>query len=135
MARTTLALVSEIVDVDTNISSTLTPFITAANELVTEVCSDSSYTDARLTLIETWLAGHFYAMRDQALDTDRVDVLSTKYQYKIGLFLQQTKQGQTALILDTAGNLAQLSKRMEDGEAAGVSVFWPGEDYDSEEDE
>jgi len=133
MARVTQAEVAEIVEVDDDVWSD--SFITAGNLLVTSECTDSGYSDVQLKEIEKWLSGHFYAMRDQAIDTDRVDVLSTKFQYKIGLFLQQTKQGQAALTLDTAGNLAQLSKRMEDGEAAGVSVFWPGEDYDSEDED
>ena len=49
--------------------------------------------------------------------------------------LQQSKQGQTAMMLDTAGNLAALSKRMEQGEAAAISIGWLGEDYDSEDDD
>jgi hypothetical protein len=133
MARITDADVEELIDVDSSIS--LTPFITAANELVTELCTDSDYTDARLAIIEAWLAAHFYVLRDQAVDTEKAGSVSVKYQYRIGLMLQQTKQGQTAMILDTAGNLAALSKRAEEGEAATVSISWMGEDYDSEEDD
>jgi len=133
MARVTSADVEELIDVDSSIS--LTPFINIANELVTELCTDSDYTDARLALIEALLAAHFYLMRDQAVDTEKAGSVSVKYQYKIGLMLQQTKQGQTAMLLDTAGNLAALSKRTEDGESASISISWLGEDYDSEDDE
>lgn len=133
MARTTAALVGEIAEVDSTID--LDPFITVANELVTELCTDSSYTDSRLTLIETWLAAHFYQIRDQAVDTEQAGSVRVQYQYKIGLFLQQTKYGQMAMSLDTAGNLAALSKRLEGGESAGISISWLGTDLDTEDDE
>jgi hypothetical protein len=134
MARVTAADVEELVDVDSSIS--LTPFITAANELVTELCTDSGYTDTRLALIEGWLSAHFYLIRDQAVASENArGGIGVTYQYKIGLMLAQTKQGQTAMMLDTAGNLAALSKRMEDGEPASVSFTWLGEDYDTEDDD
>jgi len=133
MVRITDADVKALIDVDASIS--LTPFINAANELVTELCTDSDYTDTRLEMIEAWLAAHLYLMRDQAVASEKAGSVSATYQYKIGLFLQQTKQGQQALLLDTAGNLAALSKRMEDGEAASISIDWLGEDYDTEEDD
>jgi hypothetical protein len=133
MARITDSDVEGVIEVDDSI--TLTPFITAANELVTELCTDSDYTDARLALIETWLAAHFYAIRDQAVAMDRAGPVQNQYQYKIGLFLHQTKHGQMALTLDTDGNLAALSKRMEEGEAATISISWLGTDYDTEDDE
>lgn len=132
MARTTAALVEGIVDVLDDVD--LTPFITAANELVTEVCTDSDYSDDRLTIIETWLSAHFYQIYDQAVDNEDAKGVSAKYQYKIGLHIQQTKYGQMAMVLDTAGNLAALSKRMEDGESATVTLCWLGTDYDTEDD-
>jgi len=132
MARTTDADVESVVEVDASLS--LTPFISIANELVTELCTDSGYTDARLVLVETWLAAHFYLIRDQAVAMEQAGSVQIQYQYKIGLNLAQTKHGQTAMILDTAGNLAALSKRVEDGEPAGISMTWMGEDYDTEDD-
>ena len=133
MARITDADVEKLIDVDASIS--LTPFIDASNELVTELCTDSNYADSRLEKIEAWLSAHLYLMRDQAIASETAGKVAVTYQYKIGLFLQQTKQGQMAMMLDTAGNLAALSKRMEDGEAATISVEWLGEDYDTEDDD
>lgn len=132
MARTTDELVGGVVEVDDSI--TLTPFIAIANELVTELCTDSDYTDARLTYIETWLAAHFYLIRDQAVAMERAGSVQVQYQYKIGLMLAQTKHGQTAMALDTEGNLAALSKRLEEGEPAGIEFTWLGTDYDTEDD-
>jgi len=131
MARVTAVEVGELIEVDASVS--LTPFINAANELVTELCTDSGYTEARLAMIEAWLAAHLYLMRDQAVASEKAGSVSVNYQYQIGLMLQQTKQGQTAMMLDTAGNLAALSKRMEQGEVPSVSISWMGTDYDTEE--
>lgn len=132
MARTTDAEVAAVIEVDSDID--LTPFITIANELVTEVCTDSGYTDTRLTLIETWLAAHFYGVRDQQVERERAGKVEVRYQYEIGLFLHQTKQGQTALTLDTAGNLAKLSKQMEKGKGSTVGIDWLGTDLDEDDD-
>ena len=134
MARITDVDVIELIDVDSSIS--LDPFISAANELVTELCTSSSYSDTRLEMIEAWLAAHFYLMRDQAVDTAKAGSVSVKYQYKIGLQLAQTKQGQTAMMLDTAGNLANLSKKIERGRSATAGVTWAGTDlYEESEAE
>ena len=133
MARITDDDVKELVDVDDSIS--LTPFINASNELVTELCTDSDYTDTRLAMIEAWLAAHLYLMRDQIAASEKAGSVSVSYQYKTGFHFQLTKHGQTAMMLDTAGNLAAFNKRLEEGESASISINWLGEDYDSEDDE
>lgn len=132
MARVTNVEVEELVEVDSDIS--LDPYILAANELVTELCTDSGYTDARLAMIEAWLAAHFYLMgREQAIAQERVGPISVSFQYEIGKNLSQTKQGQTAMMLDTAGNLASLSKQVEEGQPGSVSLGWLGKDYSTED--
>jgi hypothetical protein len=126
LARTTATLVGGIIEVDENITD-LSPFLTAANELVTEVCVPAGYTDARLELIERYLAGHFYAMRDSQITAEAAGPVSTTYQGKVGLFLQNSLQGQSALALDTAGGLARLSKQLELGtRRRTVTGFWLG---------
>jgi len=131
MARTTSALVGGIAEVDSSID--LDPFIDIANQLVTELCTDSGYDTDRLTSIETWLSAHFYHLRDQVVDTEKAGSVSAKYQYKIGMHFNQTKYGQTAMLLDTAGNLAKLNAQIEDGKSGTISFNWMGEDYDSED--
>jgi len=121
------------VEVDDSIS--LTPFIAAAEELVTECCVDSDYTATRLAMVEAWLAAHFYLIRDQAMASERAGDVGVNYQYQIGLNLQQTKQGQMAMTLDTAGNLAALSKRIEEGKSFSIHIGWLGTDYDTEEED
>lgn len=131
--RITDADVEELIEVDVAIS--LTPFIAAAEELVTELCLASGYSTTRLKIIESWLAGHFYTMRDQQVANEAAGSVRVSYQYDIGRNLQQTKYGQTAILMDTAGNLAALSKRAEEGKTGSVGVAWLGEDYDTDEED
>ena len=124
MVRTNDAAVRLILDDDTTIVTT--PFIEVANDLVTDLCTDSDYTDAKLELIERWLSAHFYAIRDLRVDTDKADVVSQKFQYKVDLYLAQTQYGQQAMLVDTAGNLAALNKRMSTGADPAAGVTWLG---------
>lgn len=112
--RATDAGVSDLIEgVDS--STTFTPFIAVANALVDEVCLDSGYAEARLTLIETWLAAHFYSVMIPQATQEKAGSVAQTLDIKTDLQLQSSRWGQTALILDTAGNLAALSKSMEMG--------------------
>jgi len=121
--RTTAAEVESIIEVDATIS--LTPFITIANELVTEYCADEDYTEARLALIETWLAAHFYAVRDLRVASESAGV-SVSYYGSVGQNLSGTMYGQQAMVLDTAGGLASLNKQVGTGKKSSVSCTWLG---------
>lgn len=132
MARTTSELVGGIIEVDATIS--LTPFILVANELVTEKCTGTqgpttAYSDERLEVIERWLAAHFYAIRDTRVASESAGV-SASYQYKLGLNMSVTMYGQQAMLLDTNGQLAKLSKGMEDGKVFKPSILWAGTSYE-----
>jgi len=127
MPRTTAPEVQAIIETDDTI--TLTPFIAAANSIVTRVCAieDYGYDEETLTLIETWLAAHFYAVRDLRVASEGVGPVSEAKQYKLGLNLQSTMYGQQAMLLDTEGGLAALNKSMEDGyKRRPPSVHWAG---------
>ena len=128
MARTTDALVSGIIAVKATIP--LTPFIDVANNMVTDVCLDSGYTDAKLTLIETWLAAHFYAVRDPRVDMEKAGSVSQKFQYEVDLNLAVTVYGQQAMVIDSDGNLAKVNKQATTGNATlkKVGVVWAGTD-------
>ena len=120
--RTTYAAVALIVEVDASISSDLAPFIEVANNLVTQVCTDSDYLDATLELIERWLSAHFYAVRDLRRDSEKAGSVSRKFQYKVALNLQVTVYGQQAMMIDTAGNLAAVNSEQR----RVVSATWLG---------
>lgn len=128
MARTDSDAVALILmDYDSSIS--LDPFIEAANFLVTENCADDSdYTTAQLELIERWLAGHFYRQRERPIFSRRAGQVSQTFSNMIGLFLQNTHEGQMAMMFDTNGHLAALSKAMEKGKKRVVSISWGGKE-------
>ena len=128
MARTTAELVAGIVEVDAENFPDLTPYITSANELVTEICGAVGYTDARLELIERWLAGHFYAVRDVGalVASETAGPVSETFKYNVGLALMGTRQGQQALVLDTSGLLAQLSAQIAKGAKRTVAAAYLG---------
>ena len=126
MARTTDALVEGIIEVDDSI--TLTPFISAANMLVTQCCTDLStdYTADQLIVIETWLAAHFYTVRDMRAESEKAGSVSEKFQSKVGLGFSTSHYGQMAMTLDFYGGLAALNENIKNGSSKSVSVTWLG---------
>lgn len=133
MARTTAELVAGVIEVDSVGVPSLTPFIEAASALVTRVCDpeyDLDDTDDvnLLTQVETWLAAHFYGIRDKPIASEGVGPVNASYQYKLGLILASTMHGQTAMSLDVSGALAKYSKELEKGQNNRVGVTWLGSD-------
>ena len=133
MARTTPDKVREIVEVDEDVG--LSAFIDAANQLVTEKCTSSGYSDARLESIETWLAAHFYKVFDREESQYTLGAIGGQFFGKVDIGLRSTHYGQQALRLDTAGNLAAMDNAMDsvqaDLPAAGGrkgGVTWLGTD-------
>jgi len=138
MARTTLALVSGIIEVDASIvadEAAFAPFASIANELVTEACTgdngpDTDYTDARLILVETWLAAHFYTNRDPRVTQEKASSVSQSVQSKVDLGLATSHYGQTAMRLDTNGGLAKLNAQTKKGGKPTVGVAWLGTEFE-----
>lgn len=115
MARTDEDLVGGIIEVDPDID--LAPFIETANELVTELCApvtnddgDPFYSDARLELIERWLAAHFYCMHEPRATYEQAGPVSERVESKVDLGLSMSRYGQQAMILDTYGALRNLNE-------------------------
>lgn len=130
--RTTAELVGAIVDVDPSVSD-LSPFIDAANELVTELCLPVGYTDTRLELIERWLSAHFYCILDPRSASEQAGAnggtVSQSFQYKVGLMLAVTTYGQQAMMLDTQGALSIMSAQAAKGDnKRKVGVLWVGKE-------
>ena len=138
MSRTTSELVEAIIEVDSDI--TLTPFISAANGLITQCCTNlgdnyEEYTDDRLQEIETWLAAHFYAIRDPRAKSEKAGSVSVKFQSKVDLGLSTTHYGQMAKLLDYQGGLASLDLKIKQGRKRGPSITWIGKtEEESNED-
>jgi hypothetical protein len=125
MPRTTAERVAKILEVDSDID--LAPFIEVANELVTECCGELGYTENRLTLIEDWLAAHFYAQRDPRLQSEGLGSLVSTFEGRTDLGLNNTRFGQQAMRLDTQGGLAALEDIAKNPIAKnGFGMFWLG---------
>lgn len=122
MARTNDTMVKAIIRVPANrqgVPTDLTPFIDAANHMVDAVClvvptGGTTYTEAMLTRIETWLAAHFYAVDDPRSQRDRISSLTKEIETKVDLGLDVTRYGQMAMRLDVNGGLAALNNAMKE---------------------
>ena len=124
--RTTTDAVRAIIEVDDTID--LTPFIEAANALVTEVCASvETYDNTRLELIERWLSAHVYTVREGRAVSESVKGVGQTVQSYVGPNLATSHYGQQAMMLDTAGGLANLSVMLAEGKKKQkVSVTWLG---------
>lgn len=112
--RTTASLVRAI-NGEIGTDADLDPFIDVANELVTELCTASGYSDARLEKIERWLAAHFFCVDEPRNTRERVGGIAVSPQGKVDLLFDNSLYGQHAKLLDTAGNLAALEIRIKKG--------------------
>jgi hypothetical protein len=115
--RTDEDAVKGIIEVDDSID--LTPFIEVANNVVDQVCLASSYSNATLELIERWLAAHFYATRDPRTNQESVKGIIEQFEGTTKVGLNNTRYGQQALLIDTAGNLAALDDVASSGGGGG----------------
>lgn len=120
MPRTTQEQVAAIIDLDPSIG--LDPFIAAASALVDRI---DGIEDSDALLVETWLAAHFYAMRDPRTVSERAGSVGATYQSKIGFNLMLSHYGQMAMTLDPTGAL----RRMSNG-TPQTQVFWLGTDLE-----
>ncbi len=134
MARTSSTEVGKVIELDTAITD-LTPFIESAHELVEELCNPtgSTLTEARLTLIETWLAAHFYATRDQQFSSRNAGSAGGSYQGQTTMMLSSTFYGQQAMLMDTTGALAIWSDQVSKGKKPTVGITWLGTDLEESE--
>ena len=105
-----------------------TPFIETANNLVDQVCLESDYSDATLELIERWLAAHFYAQLDPRTVMEEVRGARERFEGETKIRLDNTRYGQQAMIIDTAGNLKALN---EGKGKITAKALYVGEDPDA----
>ena len=124
--RTTSGAVGGIIEVDATIS--LTPFIETASALVDQCCTDldTNYSVAQLELIERWLSGHVYTVRDMRAEAEKAASVSEKKQSKVDLGFDTSHYGQTAMRLDWQGGLAKLNKQVLKGQATAVGLTYLG---------
>lgn len=138
MPRTTALAVGGIIDVETG--DDVTAHIETANALVTEICEPLLQSDGvtpkhdatRLELIERYLAAHFYASHKPRAQVETVfgAVSETKDRGEFKLFLNNTRYGQHAMVLETTGTLAAYNNALETAKtqlpAGGRNITWLG---------
>lgn len=90
-------------------SADLTPFITAANDLVTDRLGSEGMSSTRLKSIELFLAAHFATVLLRRTGVEEIGEARIEYQPgKLGVFLRSTDYGQAAMSLDTSGKLGAV---------------------------
>jgi hypothetical protein len=125
-ARTTATLIQEIAEWDSTSTPSLTPFINAAHSLVESLCVANGLDEDQATIVETWLAAHFYTIKDMRAASESAGPVSQSFQHKVDLGLDATMYGQQAKMLDTSGQLAIWDKKQKSGQRQRGGVFWLG---------
>jgi len=124
--RTNENLVREVIDTDPNMDMSV--FLQAASALVDrleEVATGNSQTVTAVLLknIETYLAAHLYAIRDQQPTQSSTQKAEMSFQGKWGFGLNHTSWGQVAVTLDWTGFLADLTS---EGGNQQTILTWAG---------
>lgn len=89
----------------------LTPFITAANEVVTDKLGVTDLSALRLKEIERWMAAHFIAQSELQVASESISKASVTYLAKnYGEGLSSSTFGQVCISLDTTNTLVDLAK-------------------------
>jgi len=109
MAKATEAEVKEILQT-TLTDEEITPFLAAADALVTDVLADEGYADSLLKEIKRWLTAHFVAIRDPQVSKEKIGDVDATYQGKTSLGLNHTSYGQQVMVLDHHGKLAEIAQ-------------------------
>ncbi len=118
--RTTESMVKDLLipagDYDTVNCPSLKRFVYAANVVVTRVktCAIAKGLDLstdELREIETWLAAHFFKMSDRQYSSRSTLDASGQFGGQVGMGIEATTYGQTALTIDYSGCLTAINKR------------------------
>jgi len=108
MARVTETEVKLIMDTDLA-DATVTPFITAANLVVTDRLT-GQHSDALLKEIERWMSAHLASVLDSPATTEKLGDASIRYEAAVNATdadgLRATRYGRQVLLLDSSGILA-----------------------------
>lgn len=113
MSRTDTNKVKGIIEVPANLTdSMIQAFIDDATLIVTEELTSAGMTDARLELIERYLAAHYVTILTErgGLTSSEVDGSKDTYStFKDGAGLTMTRYGQMAIGFDTSGKLKAMA--------------------------
>ena len=137
MPRTTEAAVIKLLE-DYDDTMPLDQCIEAGNSVTTQQCVDSEtyvYTSILLELIERYLSAHFYEINISRQKFRAAGKVQDSMNSKIDLNLSLTHYGQSAMVIDGAGNLAAFNNALDDvkkpleaGPKPKVGFLWLGTD-------
>lgn len=108
MARASEEEVKAIIDT-TLTAEQVTPFLTAADVVVTNNLTGEEYSIETLAEITRWLAAHFIAARDPRVASEGTGDAKATYEGKTAMGLNGTTYGQRVMLLDHHGKLAEVS--------------------------
>lgn len=112
MARTTIEDVKNIIDTDLP-DTEIQAMIDTVSRLVDSVFANCSLSEDVLKDIETYLTAHIIAStKERQGSEEEAGTAKIKYTGKFGEGLSSTTYGQTALLLDTCGQLQNLGKKV-----------------------
>jgi hypothetical protein len=121
--------VRKIIDVSASEVSDLTPFIEAAEAVVSAQTSGLGATlEDRVT---TWLAAHFLAIRTPRSKSEGAGSVRAAFFGAVDLGLNVTRYGQMAMTLDSSGGLAQWNRAVNEGRGSGITFEWLGTEDDT----
>lgn len=130
MARTTSALVQGVLQGDygplpNGNNPDLTPYIDTASSVVDDVVAcaarkGKTLSDAKLELIERWLAAHHYAVMDKPFQSSSTAGASASYNGQTAMGYNATLYGQSAINLDSSGCLRNIDSNQK------ASMKWLG---------
>ena len=111
--------------------NSLTEHALAATEVITDICVNSDtyvYTDLKKNMLAVWMTAHFYCIMSPQSRFESVGKVQKSTDSKVDLGLDQTRYGQAAKLLDTAGNLARWDGTIKSSKGYAVKprVTWVG---------
>lgn len=111
MARTTVELVTDILDATTLEYDVLQSFIDGANTFVTAQLGGKGLSTALLTEIERWIAAHMVShTRERQIKKAGAGGAEVEYTGLWGKGLNGTSYGQMAVMLDTSKTLEAMAQ-------------------------
>ena len=115
MSRTSATEVKKIIETDID-DSDIEAYISDANNLITDILSDTGMSESRLTTIEKWFTAHLLACsREKQARREALGDAEITYQGSTAMDLDSTMYGQQVRMFDTSGKLySEIGKKSID---------------------
>lgn len=112
MARVTAVEVKQIMDNSQLEDYQVDPFVTAANEVVTDLLGSSGLGSTLLKEIERWFTAHLIASsKERVARREEIDDVMIEYTGRFGSHLSSTPYGQVVETLDSTGKMSNAGNK------------------------